>query len=60
MEAVLITVRNEADRHRVEAVLRDVEGVTGIRVVDEVTKLAEPALAIEWNSEEDQRWDNLL
>lgn len=60
MEAVLITVRNEADRHRVEAILRDVEGVTGIRVIDEVTKLAEPSLATEWNSEEDQRWDKLL
>ncbi|MBO0934331.1 hypothetical protein [Fibrella aquatilis] len=60
MEAVLITVRNEADRHRVEEILRDVEGVTGIRVIDEVTKLAEPSLAIEWNSEADQRWDSLL
>lgn len=60
METVVITVRSEADRHRVEELLRDVEGVTGIRVVDEVTKLAEPALAAEWNSEEDQRWDDLL
>ena len=60
METVLITVRNETDRHLVEKALRDVEGVVNLRVVDEVTRLAELSLAEEWNSDEDQRWDNLL
>jgi hypothetical protein len=60
METVMITVRSEAGRHRVEALLRDVEGVTGIRIVDEVTQLSESSLTDEWNSEEDQRWEDLL
>ena len=60
METVLITVRNETDRHQVEEALRDVEGVVSQRVIDEVTQLAESSLAEEWNSDEDQRWDDLL
>ena len=60
METVLITVRNKTDRHQVEEALRDVEGVVSLRVIDEVTRLAEPSLAQEWDSDEDQRWDNLL
>ena len=28
--------------------------------IDEITLMAEPSLEEEWNSPEDQRWDNLL
>ncbi len=28
--------------------------------IDEITLMAESSLADEWNSPEDQRWDNLL
>jgi hypothetical protein len=28
--------------------------------IDEITLMAESSLADEWNSTEDQRWDNLL
>lgn len=60
METLVITVQDEAGRHRVEEALRNVEGVTDLRVVDEVTLLAEPSLAESWDSEEDKRWDDLL
>lgn len=60
METLVITIRDEKDRHRVEEALRDVEGVTSLRVIDEVTQLAEPTLTESWDSEEDQRWDSLL
>lgn len=30
------------------------------KVIDEITLMAESSLADEWNSSEDQRWDNLL
>ena len=60
METLVITIRDEKDRQQVEEALRDVEGLTSLRVIDEVTQLAEPALAESWASEEDQRWDSLL
>ena len=60
METSVITIRDEKDRHRVEEALRDVEGVTSLRVIDEVTQLAKPTLTESWDSEEDQRWDSLL
>lgn len=60
METLVITIRDEKDRHRVEEALRDVEGVTSLRVIDEVTQLAKPTLTESWDSEEDQRWDSLL
>ena len=60
METLVITIRDEKDRHRVEEALRDVEGVTSLRVIDEVTQLAEPTLTESWDSEEDQRWHSLL
>lgn len=60
METVVITIRDEKDRHRVEEALRDLEGITSLRVIDDITQLAEPTLAESWDSEEDQRWDDLL
>lgn len=60
METLVITVQDEAGRQRVEEALRNVEGVTDLRVVEEVTLLAEPALAESWDSEDDKRWDDLL
>ena len=60
METLVITIRDEKDRHRVEEALRYVEGVTSLRVIDEVTQLAEPTLTESRDSEEDQRWDSLL
>ncbi|WP_157580228.1 hypothetical protein [Rudanella lutea] len=63
METLLIRVRDEAGRERVQQALRDLEGIEEIVAlppVDEVTQLAEATLAESWESAEDQRWDTLL
>jgi len=63
METLIITIRSEAKRDQIEQMLRDTEGVDEvkhIRRADEVSAMAQPALAEEWDSPEDQRWDSLL
>ncbi len=63
METLVITVRDEAKRDQVEKVFRDLEGIERIQriqIADDVTLMAQPALAEEWDSVEDQRWDLLL
>ncbi len=63
METLVITVRDEAQRDLLEKLVREMDGIERIqRVVtpDEVSLLAVPSLAEEWESPEDQRWDALL
>ncbi|MGF7218467.1 hypothetical protein GGR92_004644 [Spirosoma lacussanchae] len=63
METLVVTVRDEAKRSQVEQLLQDMDGVERVervRLPDEVTLLAQPSLAEEWDSPEDQRWDSLL
>ncbi len=63
METLLITVRDDDKRDKIEQMLREMDGVEYIRRIpapDEVSLLAQYALAEEWNSAEDQRWDTLL
>jgi hypothetical protein len=62
METIIITVSDANSRNRVEQALRDIEGVVlqTLPVIDEATLLAQTALADEWESDEDQRWDTLL
>ncbi len=62
METLIITVSDAGSRQRVEQALRDIEGVVlqTLPVLDEVTLLSQPALADEWDSDEDKRWDTLL
>ena len=63
METLVITIRDNEKRDRIEQILRDMEGVERIERVrppDEATVLAQPALSEEWDSPEDQRWDSLL
>lgn len=63
METLVITVRDEAKSRQLEQMLRDTEGVERVErfhIVDEATLMAQPSLAEEWDSPEDQRWDSLL
>jgi len=63
METLIITVRDEEKRERIEQLLSEMEGVEAVRrlpVLDEVTELAQGTLSEEWDSPEDQRWDSLL
>ena len=63
METLIITIRSEAKRGQIEQMLRNTEGVDDVKYVrsaDEVSAMAQPALAEGWNSPEDQRWDSLL
>ena len=59
----MITIRNEEKLSQIEQILRDMDGVEGVKHLrnsDEVSLMAQPALAEEWDSPEDQRWDSLL
>ena len=62
METLIITVPDANSRERVEQALRDIEGVVlqTLPIIDEATLLAQSALADEWESDEDKRWDTLL
>ena len=63
METLVITIRSEAKRTQIEQILRDMDGVEKVKRLhnpDEVSLMAQPALAEEWDSPEDQRWDSLL
>ena len=63
METLVITIRDEAKLGKIEQILRDIEGVEEVKRLrnpDEVSLMAQPALAEEWDSPEDQRWDSLL
>lgn len=63
METLVVTVRDEAKRNQIEQLLHNIDGVEQVQHVhtpDEVTLLAQPSLAEEWDSPEDQRWDSLL
>ena len=62
METLIITVSDANSRERVEQALRDIEGVVlqTLPVIDEATLLAQSALADEWESDEDKRWDRRL
>ena len=61
METLVITIRDEEKSRQLEQMLRDTEGVERVErlhIVDEATLLAQPSLAEEWDSPEDQRWDS--
>ena len=68
METLIITISDDKKLSQIEQTLRDMEGVeavTRLRNPDEVSLngvslMAQPALAEEWGSPEDQRWDSLL
>lgn len=63
METLIITIRDEEKLSQIEQILRDMEGVEAVKCLrnpDEVSLMAQPALAEEWDSTEDQRWDSLL
>jgi hypothetical protein len=63
METLVIRVRDEQKRNQVAQLLHDIDGIEVIERIqkpDEATLLAQPSLAEEWNSPEDQRWDLLL
>ena len=63
METLVITIRDESKLDQIEQILRGTEGVEQIKRLrnpDEVSLMAQPALAEEWDSAEDQRWDSLL
>ena len=63
METLLITVRENVDIEKVEEALHQIDGVSFVKRIattDETTLLSEAALAEEWESEEDQRWDHLI
>ncbi len=62
METLIITVPDANSQERVEQALRDIEGVIlqTLPIIDEATVLAQSALANEWESDEDNRWDTLL
>lgn len=63
METLLITVRENIDIKKVEKALHEIEGISLVKRIvaaDETSLLSESALSEEWESEEDQRWDNLI
>ena len=63
METLIITIRDEEKLSQIEQILRDMEGVEAVKRLrnpDEVSLMAQPALAEEWDSTEDQRWKSLL
>jgi hypothetical protein len=62
MDTFIVTVPDTADRRRVAQALHDIEGATvrALPPVDEATQLSQTTLADEWDSDEDQRWDELL
>jgi len=63
METLLITVRENVDIEKVEKALHEIEGISLVKRImtpDETSLLSESSLAEEWESEEDQRWDNLI
>ena len=63
METLVITVRDGAKLGQIEQIVREMEGVEGVKHLrnpDKVSLMAQPALAEEWDSPEDQRWDSLL
>jgi len=63
METLLVTVRENFNIEKIEEALHQIDGVSFVKRItttDETTLLSEAALAEEWESEEDQRWDHLI
>ena len=63
METLVITIRGEEKLSQIEQILREMEGVEAVKRLrnpDEVSLMAQLALAEEWDCAEDQRWDSLL
>ncbi|CAG5007329.1 hypothetical protein DYBT9275_04022 [Dyadobacter sp. CECT 9275] len=63
METLLVTIRDNADIKKIEKALHEIDGISVVKrllAIDESNLLSEPSLSEEWESEEDQRWNNLI